>query len=281
MIVETVASAKVNLTLHVTGQREDGYHLLDSLVAFADIGDRIEAESLENGFSVEGPFADDVPHDEENLALKALELFGQLRPTRLKLWKNLPVASGLGGGAADAAAALRAAGQLWKLALPSDMEMAALGADIPVCAAGRACRMQGIGEQLLDVPPLPPLDIVLANPGIPVETAKVYSRLETKENAPMERELPRWTTEDDFTLWLADQRNDLLVPAMEIAPEIGAVLEALRGTGALRTGMSGSGATCWALFRKDGLSAKSAAEFLRSTQPDWWIESGRLLNKAA
>ncbi|PZO63723.1 MAG: 4-(cytidine 5'-diphospho)-2-C-methyl-D-erythritol kinase [Paracoccus denitrificans] len=254
------APAKVNLALHVTGQRADGYHLIDSLVVFLDIGDRVTL-SPGSGFAVTGPFAPDVPTDGDNLCLRALDLAGLTG--RVELEKNLPVASGLGGGSADAAAVLRAGGQV-----PSDPVR--LGADLPVCLLSKPCRMGGIGEVLSAAPDMPVLHLVLVNPGVPVSTPAVYAALTRRDNSGLPPYGP------DFMGWLAQTRNDLQPPAIAMTPVISDVLAALEGAGADLVRMSGSGATCFGLFR-DAVAASDAAVTLGAVHPDWWVKAARTI----
>lgn len=268
--VKTFAPAKVNLTLHVTGQRADGYHLLDSLVAFADIGDRVTVRaSYKGSFEVTGPMAAGVPADASNLAARAAALYDQ--PVALTLSKHLPMAAGLGGGSSDAAATLLALADLTgDTTLPAGA--LELGADVRVCLERRAARMRGIGE---DVSPamLPPLPAVLANPGVAVETPRVFAALTQKKNPPMKAKLPNLRSATDTARWLTSQRNDLEAPACSLAPEIGDTLSALAGLdGALLARMSGSGATCFALFA-DTAAATRAAESLACARPDWWVQN--------
>ncbi|MDH3263802.1 MAG: 4-(cytidine 5'-diphospho)-2-C-methyl-D-erythritol kinase, partial [Paracoccaceae bacterium] len=180
------APAKINLALHVTGQRPDGYHLLDSLVVFAPVGDRLTAAPADAlSLSVTGPFAEGVAPDETNLVLKAARALGPGRGAAITLEKKLPVASGIGGGSADAAAALRALARLWELPLPGLKAVLALGADVPVCLASRPSRMRGIGE-IVEPLPLPvPVNIVLANPGHAVSTPQVFALLSEQRNPPL------------------------------------------------------------------------------------------------
>ncbi|QCO56262.1 4-(cytidine 5'-diphospho)-2-C-methyl-D-erythritol kinase [Pseudorhodobacter turbinis] len=273
MITET-APAKINLTLHVTGQRSDGYHLLDSLVVFADIGDQITA-SPASGLSlrVDGPFAAGLEGD-DNLVLQAARFLGPQRKARITLTKNLPVASGIGGGSADAAAALRALSRLWDVPLPQDV--AALGADVPACVHGKPLRLQGIGDRISPLPTLPALDILLVNPGVSVSTPAIFKALTQKAHPPMPEVLPDWPDAANFAGWLARQRNDLAAPAMQLAPEIDAVLHRLRASNCLFAGMSGSGATCFALFLPDGYSAKAAQAQIAAETPDWWAAAGKV-----
>jgi 4-diphosphocytidyl-2-C-methyl-D-erythritol kinase len=264
-----LAPAKVNLALHVTGRRADGYHLLDSLVVFPRVGDRLRAAaSRELTLAVEGPFAAGLDV-EDNLVLRAARLLGPGRGAALSLDKRLPVASGIGGGSADAAAALRLLAPLWGLALPPPAALLGLGADVPVCLAGVACRMRGIGEELEPVP-LPPFWLVLANPGVPVATGAAFAALAGRFGPPLPAP-PRFADAAALAGWLAEQRNDLEEPAGALAPAIAETLAALAAQpGCLLARMSGSGATCFGLFA-ERRHADSAAVRLGSARPRWWV----------
>ncbi len=264
MRIEGFAPAKVNLSLHVTGQRPDGYHLLDSLVAFADVGDRLWFDPApQMHIEVTGPFADGVPTDQRNLVWRAAELVGWSGQIRLE--KNLPHGAGIGGGSSDAAAVLRAFG--------GRSGAVRLGADVPVCLEMRGQRMRGIGDVLDPVQPLPKMEIVLVNPRVVVPTAPVFAALESKQNPPMPDVLPEFQDASAFCQWLGTQRNDLEKPARLIAPQIDAALDALRGAMIVR--MSGSGATCFGLYEQ---GASVAARRISQAHPDWWVTSGMLIS---
>jgi len=264
MTTEGFAPAKVNLSLHVTGQRSDGYHLLDSLVVFADVGDRLWFDAGPRmAITVTGPFAQGVPVDARNLVWRAAELSGWCG--HITLEKNLPHGAGIGGGSADAAAVLRAFG--------GGAQAVTLGADVPVCLSGAPQRMRGTGEVLERVTGLPPLEIVLVNPGVAVPTGPVFAALRSKTNAVMSPALPEWEDAQDFCRWLAAQRNDLEAPARALAPQIDDVLNALDG--ALLARMSGSGATCFGLY-SEGAQAQAAR--IASAHPRWWVASGRVIS---
>ena len=271
------APAKINLCLHVTGQRPDGYHLLDSLVVFADVGDVIEVRAAPTlSLRVIGPQARDLPVGEDNLVLRAARAFAGTAGAAITLTKNLPVASGIGGGSADAAATLRVLARLWDLPLPDADRVLQLGADVPACLAGRALRMQGIGERLAGVPGLPKAYLVLVNPGVAVATPAVFKALPSKNNPAMP-DLPVFATAAELAQWLAAQRNDLEAPAMALAQVIGAVKQALAAApGCLLARMSGSGATCFGLFA-DQAQAQSARAAISAAQPEWWVACGRML----
>ncbi|MEY8883007.1 4-(cytidine 5'-diphospho)-2-C-methyl-D-erythritol kinase [Donghicola sp. XS_ASV15] len=273
MAIEAFAPAKVNLTLHVTGQREDGYHLLESLVVFVGVGDRITVSNAKMlSLTVTGPRAAGVPTGPENLVLKAAASLGGAG-ARVHLEKHLPAAAGIGGGSSDAAATLRALSQLHATDLPADNGLS-LGADVPVCLRAVPTLMSGVGEVLTDVPPLPPLWMVLVNPGIEVPTPAVFRGLIRKDNAPM-APIPSGLSAAAFADWAATQRNDLEIPAREIAPVISDVLRAIAEEGALLSRMSGSGATCFGLFGS-AEAASMAAQRLKEKAPAWWVDHGAL-----
>lgn len=274
MTVAEFAAAKVNLTLHVTGQRADGYHLLDSLVCFADVGDLVTATAADTlSLRVTGPESAGLSAGPDNLVLRAARLFAA--PVALGLDKHLPQASGIGGGSADAAATLRALARLTGAGLPDPGAVLALGADVPVCLAGRPCRMQGIGETLAPAPALPPIWAVLANPRLPVPTPEVFRALGRRDNPAMPA-LPHWPDAAALAGWLSLQRNDLQPPALRVAPAIAPLLADLAALpGALLARMSGSGATCYALFA-DPTGANAAAAHLRRTRPGAWVRAARL-----
>lgn len=277
--ISEAAPAKLNLCLHVTGRRADGYHLLDSLVVFADVADRITA-SAGRGLSlrVTGPEGADLVAEPDNLVLRAARAMG-VTDAALVLEKRLPVASGIGGGSADAAATLRALARLTGRPVPPDADVLRLGADVPVCLAGRAARMTGIGERLAPVPPLPALWVVLVNPRVAVPTPQVFAGLTRRDNPPVP-DLPpaALASAKAFGSWLAGQtRNDLVAPARTVAAVLSEVQSDLTATpGCLFARMSGSGGTHFGLFAS-AAAAETAARTLAATRPDWWISSGRVL----
>ncbi len=285
MAIEVTAPAKVNLALHVTGRRADGYHLLDSIVAFADVGDRLRFDVAEDmSLSVTGPFAAGVPTDGANLILKAAALMkrdGQ--GARIALEKHLPHGGGIGGGSSDAAATLRALSRLWQVPLPDPSQVLALGADVPVCLAAPAPqRMRGIGEDLAPLPPLPEIYLTLVNPGVPVPTGQVFARLAEVCGAdnPALAPPPPASDFDAFTGWLAAQRNDLEAPAAMVAPVIAEALAALRAAPDCRLArMSGSGSTVFGLFAT-AQRAERAAAVLAAARPGWWVRTTRLMAPA-
>jgi 4-diphosphocytidyl-2-C-methyl-D-erythritol kinase len=278
--VREAAPAKINLCLHVTGRRADGYHLLDSLVVFADVADRVFA-SPAHGLSlvVAGSEGAGLLAEADNLVLRAARLMG-VEHAALVLDKRLPVASGIGGGSADAAAALRALSRLTGLPLPAMDAVLQLGADVPVCLSGRPARMTGIGEKVEPLSALPPLACVLVNPRLPVPTPQVFAALTARDNLPLP-DLPHavLSSAEAFCGWLsAFTRNDLVPAARIVAPILMDVQAAVERTpGCLLARMSGSGGTHFGLFA----SAKAATEAvnnLRARHPFWWIETGRILD---
>lgn len=265
------ARAKVNLTLHVTGRTDRGYHLLDSLVVFPDLADQLSARAADGvSLHVDGPFAFALADEADNLILRAATLLGADRAgAALTLTKNLPVAAGIGGGSADAAAALRLLARMWSKPVPPDAALS-LGADVPGCLISRSLRMRGIGEDLSRVRFLPDFWMVLVNSGHAVPTGPVFAALEHTDNAPMD--LPEgFEHVDEFGAWLRAQRNDLEPPACVIAPTIPLVLAAINGQMAcLCARMSGSGATCFGVFA-DERAARGAADIIARAHPDWWV----------
>jgi 4-diphosphocytidyl-2-C-methyl-D-erythritol kinase len=274
MIVEA-ARAKVNLALHILGRRADGYHDLDSIVVFADLADRLTLTPAEDwSLEIAGHFAGDLGNGADNLVLgaaKALEqlLPGRIRPARLRLDKNLPVASGIGGGSADAAAAIRGLLRLGGIAQEKiDLARLAvtLGADVPVCLYGKTCRMTGIGERIEPLTDVPRMPALLVNPGVAVATAEVFRRLALPPGQAGFGPMPR--REGDVLAWLGACRNDLQPAAVTLVPAVGVVLDKLASSSGCRLArMSGSGATCFGLF--EGIDAAEAAA-QRMRAHGWW-----------
>ncbi len=280
MTLTEPAPAKVNLNLLVTGRRSDGYHLLDSVVVFGPAADTLHADPADGlTLRVTGPFAAGLVAEPDNLVLRAARALagwaGRPPGAALVLEKCLPVASGIGGGSADAAAALRLLCRLWDIhPLAPDLARIALslGADVPACLLSRPVRMTGVGEGLSPLPPLPPCGLLLVNPGVPVATAAVFKARTAPFSCPAD--LPdRWTDARRLASSLAAGGNDLQAPALGLAPVIGEVLAALRALpGCLLARMSGSGATCFGLFA-DGGSAAAAGDRLGG---GWWRSGGPL-----
>lgn len=278
-----VAPGKINLALHVVGRRDDGYHLLETLTVFTRFGDRVTiARADEDEFSATGPFARDVPIDEDNLVINARDRLraafplADCPPVSINLEKNMPTASGLGGGSSDAAATLKALASIWELATTKS-ELAqlgpALGADVPMCVAAKPLLATGIGEKITIVPDFPELSLVLVNPGVPVSTAQVFRTLKNYEN-PGLSPLPARLSLDGLVDWLGGTRNDLEKAARAIAPEVDDALHELGLTGALLSRMSGSGATCFGLFEND-LQAQGAARHILRERPGWFVVATR------
>jgi len=279
------APAKVNLALHVVGQRTDGYHLLESLAVFTRFGDSITVEpTATDEFSVTGQFAADVPATGSNLVIRARDAFRKAfpdtagAPFAIELDKHMPVASGIGGGSSDAAATLRAMAAMFDIERddPRLTAIAAgLGADVPMCLAARPTIARGIGEQLQPVAGLPPLSLVLVNPGVAVATPAAFAALAQKDNPPLPAP-PVNVDASGLADWLAGTRNDLSAPAMALAPQIGDALAAIEATRPLLARMSGSGATCFGLFA-DAVSAESAARTIAAQKPGWFVTATQTL----
>jgi 4-diphosphocytidyl-2-C-methyl-D-erythritol kinase len=281
--VEELARAKVNLDLHVTGRRADGYHELDSLTAFASIGDRLELREHDRlELEVAGPFAGMLVDEPDNLVLRAARrlavLAGREAQVRITLDKRIPVAAGLGGGSADAAAALRGLNRLWRLGMaPADLAIvgAGLGADEPVCLAGCTVRMRGIGQRLEPWYRMPAQAMLLVNPRLPLATAAVFRALELRQERPA-RDWPPPSEPEAFMAWLAVRENHLEAPARRILPQIGDVLATLKAQQGCRVArMSGSGATCFGLFYDDATCHEAAAAIGRA-QPGWWLAASTI-----
>jgi 4-diphosphocytidyl-2-C-methyl-D-erythritol kinase len=267
-----VARAKINLALHVLGRRQDGYHELDSLVAFTLLGDRLSFEpAASTSLAITGPFAPELSSGPDNMVLRAAAYFAQCFPTkgvqaRITLEKNLPVASGLGGGSADAAATLRGLARLSGVPLPTgeDALLArALGADVPVCLVSRSSRMTGIGEIIRPLAGYAGRPILLVNPSSPVSTARVFETLALKPG-------DKAFTEIIDPSNLAETRNDLTTAACQLNPAIREVLSEIAATNGMRIArMSGSGATCFGLFDRAD-EAESASREIAARHPNWW-----------
>ena len=287
------APAKINLALHVVGQRADGHHLLESLVTFADRGDRIGLSPADaDRFTVSGAFAAALPMDAGaggNLVLKARDLLrAELQaldpdtagPVHLHLEKNLPLASGIGGGSADAAATLLGLLDLWGATIePSRLGAIALqlGADVPMCLAGTPLLAKGIGEDITPLADFPALPVVLVNPLVAVSTPVVFRALANKTNPTLVAP-HRASTAAEWISAIATMRNDLQLPAEGLEPVIGTVRKALTEAGTALTRMSGSGATCFGLFDSD-VRAAATARALSEAYPGWYVLACRTVGK--
>lgn len=292
-----MAPAKINLFLHVLDKRADGYHELDSLIAFADIGDRLEIAPHAGGqgvdalaFDVTGPYAsafgaqelDATPHS-SNLVVRAAwglaALAGRRPDVRITLEKNLPLSSGIGGGSADAAACIRGLLQYWSIA-PSRLSglddlLLALGADVPVCFLSASAQMRGIGEQIMPYDAFPALPALLVNPAKPCPTGAIFKMLGTAQSPTLTLP-PCFDSADAFYDFLRRQNNDLQQAAQKVVPEIGDVLKALgMADGCRLARLSGSGATCFGLFAS-AAAAQQAQSLIRAHHPDWWVQSCQL-----
>ncbi len=281
-LVET-APAKVNLTLRILGRRASGYHSLESLVAFAKVSDRLTlAAGRPLELVVRGPSAEAAGPRSDNLVLKAMRALARevpgLKAGRFTLTKRLPVAAGLGGGSADAAAALRLLARANRIPLDDPRLLRAarrVGADVPVCVDPQARTMRGIGERLSKPLALPPLPAVLVNPGVPLATRDVFARLSRGRTGRAARpglahRIP--TDREALFAFLEDHGNDLEPPALALAPSVARVLKALRAQPGCRLArMSGSGATCFGLFASVR-AARGAERVLADAHPRWWVQ---------
>src|SRR6266550_2083171 len=279
------AAAKINLFLHVGDRRSDGYHALESLVVFAETSDRLEfTRSSELTLKITGPFGKALARVSENLVLKTARLLRGKHPheglgAHIALEKNLPLASGLGGGSADAAAALRALNRFWRLDLPEEelLDIAAeIGSDVPACLLSSPCWMEGRGTSVTKLASMPPFELVLVNPGVGVATGPVFDALNARSGVGAVARPPALASVWDLVAYLADAGNDLEAPASRLAPVIEDALAALGHEPAcVLAQMSGSGATCFGLF--DGsVYAAGAAERIAQEHPHWWVKPTRI-----
>ncbi|MFT6659357.1 4-(cytidine 5'-diphospho)-2-C-methyl-D-erythritol kinase [Maritalea sp.] len=275
------APAKINLSLHVVGQTPKGYHQLQGLTVFTKLCDELTArEAKKDTLEITGPFAPALVSEKSNIILKAFELFRHHWPKSLPdglhitLEKMLPVAAGIGGGSADAAAALRMAVRMseQEIAISELSEIAMeLGADVPMCLFSRTCIIGGVGEQIQIVDPFPKLQLVLANPGIAIPTAQIFRQLKSKNNPVMPKLPTQVEHSAALALWLQDTRNDLELPAIEFAPQIAEITrEIAQLPGCILSRMSGSGATVFGVFGAE-LQAMSAAQQLHKLFPKHWV----------
>ncbi len=271
-----LARAKVNLCLHVTGRREDGMHLLDSIVVFPHVGDVLEASTAGDlTLEIGGPFGNELDAGDGNLVMRAARMLSG-KGAELRLRKNLPVASGIGGGSADAAATIRLLSDMWDVDAPSLERLTDLGADVPVCMAQVPTRMSGIGEKLVALPATPRFWIVLANAGQGVETGAVFKAMKSRDNAGLSNIPENFPTVESLFDYLRTQRNDMQAAAVENCPVIADVLRALEATqNCALSRMSGSGGTCFGLFYSEE-DAAAAALAVREGHPDWWVVSAEV-----
>ena len=285
--VSEAASAKLNLALHVTGRRADGYHSLEMLVAFADLADELEAApAARDTLTITGPFAAALGNSESNLVLKALAAFRARWPgalpagLSLRLHKNLPVAAGLGGGSADAAAALRLFVRMGQGSFPFAELLAiatTLGADVPMCLYSLPAEVRGLGEIVLPLKQFPAAHVVLVNPLVPVVTADVFRRLARRDNPGLPPRVDPLARPAQLGLWLGETRNDLEPPAIALVPAIADIKRHLAAIdGCILARMSGSGGTVFGLFGSSA-QAHQAAHDLRMLWPDYWVAAAPLL----
>ncbi|MEN0000317.1 MAG: 4-(cytidine 5'-diphospho)-2-C-methyl-D-erythritol kinase [Pseudomonadota bacterium] len=286
------AHAKINLCLHVTGQRHDGYHLIDSLVGFAAFGDTVFLQAADgDSLTVSGPYraAFDELAEHANSVARARDwlreehaAIGQtVPPIAIELDKQLPIASGVGGGSADAAATLTALALLWRSppALLQDHTAlaAALGADVPMCLNPRPVRVRGIGDEITPWHRVPMLPCVLVNPGEPVSTPAVFGQLKTRRNAPIDDVPPLFERAGALAAWLDQHtRNDLQTAAQDLCPAILPCLDALKGSGAVMARMSGSGATCFGIYETTD-EARAAAQHIAQSERGWFVQATAIL----
>jgi 4-diphosphocytidyl-2-C-methyl-D-erythritol kinase len=277
--VAEAAPAKINLALHVTGRRDDGYHLIESLSVFTAFGDEVAiGPAPRDLFTVSGPYAHEVPGGADNLAVQARDTLRKaagaaaIPPALIFLEKNIPASSGVGGGSSDAAAVLRGLARFWKLDLGASALARiglTLGADVPMCLHSKPLVARGIGDIVEPVEKFPSLALVLVNPRVAVATPQVFAALASRENPPLPA-LPRKLDRTSLLGWLSATRNDLMAPAMEVAPAIGDALAALASQNAAFARMSGSGATCFGLFPNNA-AAQRAASAISTAQPGWFV----------
>ncbi|MEE8393698.1 MAG: 4-(cytidine 5'-diphospho)-2-C-methyl-D-erythritol kinase [Rhodospirillales bacterium] len=291
-VISAFAPAKINLYLHVTGRRADGYHTLDSLIAFAGLGDTVTVKPAnEISLEISGPLAGDVPTGGGNLVIKAARRLAEAAAigsgAAITLTKRLPVGGGLGGGSADAAAALGLLSRLWEAGMDNAqlMELGLeLGADVPVCLGGMSAVIGGVGEDITPTDPLPDCGLVLAYPEVSLATSEVFQAFAGPFS---DRSPPQFTPQftpmepcgdaASLAAMLKERRNDLTGAAIKLAPAVGEALRELQSLpGVLLARMSGSGATCFALFEDLG-QARSAAAGLAARRPQWWVEAAPLL----
>ncbi len=286
-VLREAAPAKINLFLHIVGRRPDGMHLIDSLVVFAELGDVVTVRpGTDISLTRSGSMAGDLPPIEDDLVFRAARLLAEMAQVSagatINVEKNLPVASGLGGGSADAAATIRALVRMWRIDMPSD-QMASLtqqlGADVAVCLESRPLRVGGIGEQVSPPGTLAPLHAVLVNPHVAVSTAEVFAAFADATQAPVSGPdgTEPWSGEPRrFVEQLAARHNDLTAAATTLCPAIGVVLARLGAQPeCLLQRMCGSGATCFGLFAASS-EAQAAAETMRRENPDWWVAATAL-----
>lgn len=282
-VISAVAPAKINLYLHVTGKRQDGYHLLDSLAAFASLSDTVEVSAAKTiTVSVAGDHAEQLSGD-DNIVKKAAEVlqkhFNIGSGASITLHKNLPVGAGIGGGSADAATTLKLLLRLWKITV-SEKELSSialsLGADVPACLQSSTLYMSGVGEIIETGPKLPKLHLVLASTGKPLLTKNVFAKYDGKFSADSEHP-KHFASKEDLVAFLGSTRNDLQNAAIALQPEIGTIIsELMAEKECMLARMSGSGSTCFGIFTKRSYAENFALE-LGNRYPQWWVRAANLL----
>ena len=281
--ISVFAPAKINLYLHLTAKRDDNYHLIESLIVFANYGDKITVTPAEKfRLQINGQFAPYIKPNNDNLVIKAAMLLAKASGIKatgnITLTKNLPIASGIGGGSADAAAALLALRKLWDIPISNeDMSNLAikLGADVPICLQGTASIVTGVGEKISPAPILPKFWLVLVNPNLLVSTAEVFAAYQDKFSIPQPINTQPKNLEELISL-LSNRGNDLTGASISIAPVIKEIIEALEATqNTVLSRLSGSGATCFAIF-KTKFDAEAAAKKLTHKYPQWWVRATSL-----
>ena len=293
MALTEIAPAKINLALHVTGQRDDGYHLIETVVTFSNSGDIVTVEAApEDTFSMSGRFSQGLSREaggsDGNLVLRARDALREALaeeglsapPVAIHLEKNLPVASGIGGGSADAAATLRALLRHWHAAPAAatlDKLALKLGADIPMCMVGKPLMASGVGENIALLPGMPSFHCIIANPLQPVSTPQVFQRL-TEKNNPSMGLLPALSSAADWLSWLGSLRNDLEPPARQVQSRVAELSGLLKDTGAALVRMSGSGASCFALYETEAQASDSLAK-LTAARPQWFFMQTRTVGR--
>lgn len=284
-VLKVHVPAKINLFLHVLGNSSNGYHELESLVAFTEVGDDLLIEPADKlTFALKGPFSNKLLLNESNLVVQAAQLMGKgfksLPGAKITLEKNLPIASGIGGGSADAAAVFSALNVFWRIG-KTNKELAALGlslgADVPVCIYGKTAFLGGIGEIIEPAPELPSMGVLLVNPNLSLSTASVFSSFDSafsKANNKIES----WLNLQNFITYLQEKRNDLELSAKRLAPEINEVLNVLENEpNCLLARLSGSGATCFGLFSSsDG--AKKGKQSISQKHQEWWVRDTKFIS---
>ena len=298
--VRVFAPAKINLFLHVGDKRADGYHDLQSLVVFADVGDELSFVPADDlTLTIDGPFAASLTNDSGNLVLKAARALAAEADVKagakIVLSKNLPIASGIGGGSADAAAAIRGLRPIWGLAKTghyfvwgtwnpfSEREIdyaaaLAVGSDVPVCLLSGPAWMEGRGEKVWSLDDLPKTDMVLVNPGVAVPTRDVFRRLERRTGVAEMIPSGWGHSARELVSYLKTATNDLEAPACALFPVVGEVLDALSSNGAALSRMSGSGATCFGIF-ENAAEARKASDVLAAQRPKWWVRATKIASR--